>query len=360
MKKETALTWSWLNCLTKRRYETLKEVYGNLDHALEHLNEDLLKSLGCRDETLFKILNRYEEFDVKAYQTELDRRGLRLISTEDETYPSSLKEIGDPPIFLVYKGDLEILHQPCIGLVGTREVSPYGKRVVEEFVPALVQAKMITVSGLAQGIDTVVAQETLRAGGRTVAVLGHGLSMILPQSNGALAKEIIETGGLIMSEFPIDTPPDKHTFPARNRIIAGLTLGTVVFEAPESSGALITAELALEYGREVFAVPGQIFDPNFAGCHKIIGRGHAKLVTTPKDVLEEIGIVLSECEEQSLYTPKNPDEERLLSTLTTMPQTMSTIIDRSGIDAGKINTSLTMMELAGAVKNVGNGEWVRT
>lgn len=359
MHPRSALTWSWLNCLTKKRYDALKEVYGDLDHALEHLNEDLLKSLGCRDETLFKVLNRHEEFDSETYAKELDRRGLKILSIEDDAYPSALKEIGDPPIFLSYKGDLEILHQPCIGLVGTREMSPYGKRIVEEFVPAFVQAKMITVSGLAQGIDTVVAQETLRAGGRTVAVLGHGLSMILPQSNGALAKEILETGGLIMSEFPIDTPPDKHTFPARNRIIAGLTLGTVVFEAPESSGALITAELALEYGREVFAVPGQIFDPNFAGCHKIIGRGQAKLVTTPKEVLEEIGIIVSECNEQSPYTPTNPDEEQLLNVLTSMPLAMHVLVERSGMDTGKINTALTMMELSGAVKNMGNGEWVR-
>lgn len=335
-------------------------MYGDLDHALEHLNEDLLKSLGCHDETLFKILNRYDEFDVKTYAAELERRGLALLSIEDDAYPPSLKEIGDPPIFLSYKGDLDILHQPCIGLVGTRQMSPYGKRIVEEFIPDLVQAKMTTVSGLAQGIDTAVAQETIKSDGKTVAILGHGLSMILPQSNSALAKEILETGGLIMSEFPLDTPPDKHTFPARNRIIAGLTLGTVVFEAPKESGALITAELALEYGREVFAIPGQIFDTNFAGCHKIISLGHAKLVTTPQEILEEIGIVVSECQEQSPYTPSNPDEEQLLTVLTTMPQTMSSIIERSGIDAGRTNTALTMMELAGAAKNVGNGEWVRT
>ncbi|MFA7682384.1 MAG: DNA-processing protein DprA, partial [Candidatus Peribacteraceae bacterium] len=238
MTRENTLVWSWLGVLTKKRYDVLQDVYGNLDEALGHMSEELLKSLGCREETVWKTLNRLEEFDPSAYDQELKKRDLHLLSIEDASYPEALRTLPDPPVFLMYRGDLTILSQPCIALVGTRNMSSYGKRVVEEFVPAFVSAGMVTVSGLALGIDTYVAQQTIALSGRTVAVLGHGMAQIFPRSNARLAEQIVENGGLLLSEFPLDSAPDKYTFPARNRIIAGLSLGTVVLEAGEGSGAL--------------------------------------------------------------------------------------------------------------------------
>jgi len=155
-----------------------------------------------------------------------------------------------------------------------------------------------------------------------------------------------------------DQKPDKYTFPSRNRIIAGLSLGTIVFEAGDRSGALITADLALDYGRDVFAVPGQIFDEHFVGCHQIIAKGHAKLVSNPQEVLSDLGVVVSEKSESS-FVAKTELEDTLFKTLTTMPQSVGDLVERSSLNAGNVNTTLTMLELSGAAKNVGNGMWVR-
>jgi len=360
MLKETALTWSWLNVLTKKRYESLVKMFGDIDHVLEHIDESLLKGMGCRDDTVEKTLNRLEEFDSNWYEKELKEREVQLISVEDDSYPAALKEIGDYPIFLYARGDISILSQPCIAVVGTRNISAYGKRVTESIVPDLVHAGMVTVSGLAIGVDALTAQETIAAGGRTVAVLGHGLAEVYPRLNAKLADQIVESGGLILSEFPLDAPPDTYTFPARNRIIAGLSLGTVIIEAGKGSGALITAELALEYNRDVFAVPGQIFDEQYIGCHEIIAKGCAKLITSSKDILQEFSIIAPESDRESAYIPQDETQQSVLDALTSMPQTVTDLVNKSGIDTGTMNAALTMMELSGGVKNMGGGMWVKT
>lgn len=358
METSAALTWSALNILTKQRLDAIQEVFGDLESALKHVNEEFLRGLGCRQETIVNALLRLEEFDAAAYEKELGKRGIHFLTIEDPEYPSRLKEIGDPPVFLYYQGDLSLLDQPCIALVGTRQMSTAGKQVTDAFVPDLVAAGVVTVSGLAVGIDAEVAKETLHAGGKTVAVLGHGLRMIYPQSNAKLAQEILKSGGLILSEYALDLRPDKYTFPGRNRIIAGLSLGTVVLEAPTESGSIITAELALEYNRDVFAVPGYAFDPNYSGCHQMISKGQAKLVVSAKDILQELGMVAPE-KKESAYKAENAEEERLLKILTSMPQPMDDLVAKSKLEPGKVSATLTMMELAGAAKNIGGGQWVR-
>ncbi len=360
MKQTTALKFSWLNFLTKKRYDALLAKFGSLDDALGHIDQEVLAQLGCREETQFEVLNRLEEFDPDAYAAELAKRSITFITLEDEAYPRSLLQIPDPPVFLYAQGSLQIVDQPCIGCVGTREMSPYGKRVVEQFVPAFVRAGLTTVSGLALGIDAAVAEETMRAGAATVAVLGHGMGQIYPRANAALAKRIVESGGLLLSEFPLDQQPGKFTFPARNRIIAALSVGTVVFEAGRESGALITAELALEYGRDVFAVPGQIFDEHFAGCHYLIGAGQAKLVASPDDVLREIGVVAPSGERTQAFRSEDAEEQRVYDALTSMPQSVSDLTERAVLETAVINAKLTMLELSGAAKNIGNGMWVQT
>jgi DNA processing protein len=178
--------------------------------------------------------------------------------------------------------------------------------------------------------------------------------------NERLAAKIVANGGLLVSEFAMDIEPDVYTFPARNRIIAGLSLGTLVIEAPRDSGAIITAQLALEYGREVFAVPGSAFDDNMAGCHRLIERGHARLVTTPDDVLQELGIVHSADEpQQSLFLPQSPQQEAVYKVLSGMPHSADDISLRTQLSASAVATALTLMELAGAARNVGGGQWVR-
>lgn len=358
MQPATALLWWFLNVLTLKRYEALKAVYGDLDAALKDLSPAMLKELGLKQDAIEAAFVRLEEFDAAQYLAQMAKYGVELLTIEDEAYPSPLKESGDPPLFLSYRGNITLFHQPLIGCVGTRAMSPYGKRTVEAFIPALVRAGLTTVSGLALGIDALVAKETIRAGGRTIAVLGNGLGSIYPASNAKLAQEILESGGVIVSEFPLDMPPGKFTFPARNRIIAGLSTGTIVFEAPEASGSIITADLALEYNRDVFAVPGTIFDPNFAGCHRLISKGHARLVTRPEDVLEELGVV-TPAKSPVSAAQKNAEEQHIYSILTTMPQSVDKLIERAERSMAQVSSTLTMLELSGSAKKVGVGEWVR-
>lgn len=358
MDRTTALTWSWLNVLNAKRLEALLHVYGDLTKALKHIDEELLQELGCRQDTVLATLNRLEEFDPEAYERELKKRDLSFVTIEDDAYPARLKDIPDAPVFLYWRGNLSVLEQPCLALVGTREMSDYGQRVTEEFVPKIVQAGFVTVSGLALGIDAAVARETMAAGGKTVAVLGHGLGKIYPQENARLAEDIIENGGLYLSEFPLDEKGGKYTFPARNRIIAGLSLGTVVLEAPLGSGALITADLALDYGREVFVVPGPIFDPHYAGSHQMLSKGHAKLVGSVADIFSELGVVSPQSAPMT-YDPRSAGEAALLAVLSSLPQTADALMERSGLPAAQIAATLTMMELNGAVKQAGHGQWVR-
>ncbi len=360
MQLDVALQWSWMNVLTKKRYDALCERFGDLDTAMKHLSVELLSELGCKQETIFLAMNRLEELSPAEHQKELEKRGLRLISIEDEDYPSALRTVDDPPIFLFIRGDLSILTEPCLAMVGTREMSEYGKRVVGFLTPEIVGAGIVTVSGLAQGIDGEVARETIAQGGKTVAVVGHGLGMMYPKAHERLAEEIINNGGLILSEFPLDIRPDKHTFPARNRIIAALSLGTIVLEAAIDSGSLITADLALGYGRDVFAVPGPIFDPNYAGCHQLIVQGQAKLVRTAQDVFDEMGIVhhvLPSSQEENMGD--NPDERTILSSLTSLPKTVDDLSEQTSMNVGSITSILTILELRGIVKNIGGGKWVK-
>jgi DNA processing protein len=359
--REALSAWSEINVLDKRRYDAVIEVFGSLEKALPLLSVDFLQQLGCREDTAQKAMLRLEEFDAAREEQRLAANGITFLTIEDDAYPRALRAIEDPPVFLYYKGDLSVLEQPCIGLVGTRGMTAYGKRVTDTFVEPLVRAGLVTISGLAKGIDTRVAEETLRAGGRTVAALGHGFGMIFPAENGALSKKMVEKGGLLLTEFPFSKGSDTYTFPARNRIVAALSLGVIVLEAPVKSGALITADLALDYNREVFAVPGPIFEENYAGCHQLIAKGQAHLVTTPEQVLTHLRIAAPAADAGAApeFHADTPEEAALWNALTALPQTTDQLVAKSGLTAAQVSISLTMLELKGAARNVGGGEWVR-
>lgn len=360
MQQNTALTWWWLNILNRKRYELLKGMFGDLDAALTELSVSMLQELGLKEETIEATLERLRTFDAQREHERLKEKHIQFCTIEDDHYPVRLREIADPPVFLSYIGDLSILHHPCIGVVGTRAMTSYGRRITEAFVPMFARSGCVTVSGLALGVDSAVAQETIGANGATVAVVGHGLSSIYPRANTRLAEKIIAHGGLLISEYPMDMGPDVYTFPARNRIIAGLSIGTLVVEAPEDSGAIITAELALEYGREVFAVPGSAFDDNMAGCHRLIECGHARLVTKSEDILAELGILHRAKEvERQLFLPESDQQSSIYKVLSGMPQSVDDIAIRAALGVASVATALTLMELAGAVRNVGGGQWVR-
>lgn len=358
MQPETALLFWWLNILNKKRYDALVQRCGSLDAALGQLSPALLREIGVKTDSIEKLFVRLEEFDAASALSRLRASDVAVLSVEDDAYPRLLKETADPPVFLSYRGDLSALDHPTVAVVGTRDMSPYGERLTEWIVPPLVRAGCTTVSGLAYGVDAVVARSTIEASGATVAVLGSGLGAIYPKDHDRLAATIVASGGLLLSEYPFSEGPLQHAFPARNRIVAGLSLATVVVEAPAQSGALITARLALEENRDVFACSGQAFDPHFDGCHRLIAEGQAQLLRAPEDVLRTMGVVAPASGERRAYEPVSADEAAVYAALTTLPASMDDLVQKTGKTAGELAGTLTMLEIAGAVAKVGAG-WVR-
>lgn len=277
----------------------------------------------------------------------------------DKHYPPLLKEINDPPPLLFVQGDISYLTRPQIALVGSRYPSPTGREIALNFAKHFSSVGLTVTSGLAVGIDTEAHQGALSEKGGTIAVLGSGLDRLYPAANKKLAQEIIEKGALV-SEFPLGTPPLPTHFPRRNRIISGLTVGTLVVEAALKSGSLITAKLALDQGREVFAIPGSIYSPLAKGCHALIRQG-AKLVETANDVLEELGSLLKwvDCravknETLSLF-PLSAQNESLLSLVGFEPTSVDGIMGRSRLTAGDVSIMLLELELQGFVVSVPGG-----
>jgi len=231
-----------------------------------------------------KFVNPYNEWQ------KLQKQKINFILSSENKYPYLLKEIPYPPLSLYIKGKIPE-KMPCIAVIGTRKMSAYGKLVTKKLVKELVDYNFVIVSGLAEGVDTIAHKTALKNKGKTIAVLGSGLNKIFPYNNRKLAQEITKHGALI-TEYPLESPPLKHYFPWRNRIISGLCSAIIVIEAPERSGALITARFALEQNREVFAIPGSIFNKNSIGTNNLIKQG-AKLVSKIEDILEELNMQLT-------------------------------------------------------------------
>ncbi len=274
------------------------------------------------------------------------------LTSDDHSYPPLLKEISSPPRRLYCRGVLP-KNSLCIAVVGTRRPTRYGLEITETLVQGLVDAGIIIVSGLATGIDTAAHKAALDAGGTTIAVLGSGIDdeSLFPPQNRGLARRIAESGGAVLSEHPPGTNALKAYFPQRNRIIAGLSQGTVVIEAREKSGALITARFALDANREVFAVPGPAFSPTSYGPHALIKQG-AKLVTSTQDILEELGGA-SYTQERSARPHANlSDEETLLLTFLDEPQTVGELKLKTRFETSTLIAMLSLLELKGLTRTV--------
>jgi len=290
----------------------------------------------------------------------LEKNNSRIISLDDSLYPGLLKEIHDSPFVLYVQGDVTALMQQQIAIVGSRHPTPNGRELSFQFAKELVSAGLVITSGLALGIDAASHAGALAANGKTIAVLGTGLKLVYPRDNRKLAEDIVERGGAIVSEFPIDTPPKAIHFPLRNRIISGLSLGVLVIEAAVRSGSLITARMALEQNREVFAIPGSIHNPLSHGCHQLIRQG-AKLVEKAEDVLEEIRLLnkqvnhaVSHSEKQEPVDP-DPTVERVLAQIGYEVTSLDVIILRSQLTAAEVSSMLLPLELEGYVRVVPGG-----
>lgn len=291
--------------------------------------------------------------------TQVQRLGVQAVTLADDEYPALLKEIYAPPPVLFIKGTLLPTDGLALAVVGTRSATAYGRLVAERFVSALVENGVTIVSGLARGIDAVAHRVTLEHGGRTIAVLGSGVDVIYPNEHRSLA-EAISAGGALISEYAPGTKPERDNFPARNRLIAGLTRGALILEAGEVSGALITARMALEQNREVFAVPGNVTSAASAGTNALIRQGEAKLVTRVEDILEEInpGLVAEQLRLVDLL-PDNEVERVLLRALSAEPLHVDDLARAADLPVATVSSTLTMLELKGMVKHAGGMVYAR-
>ena len=314
-----------------------------------------IESSGLTEKMAAKLRSKLGEIDPEKEWKKLQDLGIKTVTIFDEDYPAPLKEIFAPPSILYYKGELFGTDRN-IGIVGTRKPTPYGIDAAKQICKELCSVGFNLISGLAHGIDTVAHQTAVNEGALTGTILGSSLDNIYPPQNEKLAKKITEGSGFVMSEYPLGTEPFKYNFPQRNRIISGLSLGIVVVEAKEKSGALITANFALEQGREVFAVPGQIFSKNSKGPHDLIKLG-AKLIDSARDIAQELNI------ETEFDNPKNnayalPTEQQIiLEILKEGPVAPNEIIKISRHDASVIGSLLTIMELEGRIKKLTSGEF---
>lgn len=289
----------------------------------------------------------------------LIEKGIGTTTILDDDYPVILRQIHDPPPVLFYLGQWGNGDDRGFGIVGSRKATVYGQKVAHRFGRELAEAGFVIVSGMARGVDSYAHRGCLEAGGRTIAVLGSGLDVVYPRENRKLAEQITETG-ILLTEFVPGTAPLPHNFPARNRIIAGLSLGILVVEAGAKSGALITADFALEQGKDVFAVPGPITSPNSKGTHHLIKQG-AKLVDQVGDILEEyhVGESTFHPEVQDTMLLLTPDEQAVYDILDWSPRRVEELIEKTGWAPGKMQTVLTLLELHGLVEQLPGRQFIR-
>lgn len=347
------LAWQLLLPGQSRRFHDLLAVFGSPREPLELPLAQLAVVLGPKQAV--ELVRRREALDIERELDKLKQAGVSFVTLVDHNYPSPLREIPDPPAALFYRGELRP-DELAVAIVGTRRCSHYGRLVAETLAAEVAGAGVTVVSGLARGIDTAAHKGALAVGGRTVAVLGTGLDTCYPRENQRLLAEIARTG-LVLSEFPLGMPSEPWHFPVRNRIIAGLSRAVVVVEARRRSGALITADLALEQGREVMAVPGNITSPLSAGTNWLIQQG-ARLVTGAQDVLEGLGLSGSRPEEKDVAV-LDDFEAALLALLSERPLTQEEIIQQMKTPAHKVLAVLVYLELRGLVRSLPGGLYVR-
>ena len=340
----------------KVRIAHLKEHCGSLQNAWK-APEDDLRQAGLDSRSIEALVTLRPKISLDAEMEQLKRHSVKAFACEDVCYPARLKEIYDYPPVIYVKGDLPSQDEPCLALVGTRRPTIYGRHATEEIVADLIRSKITIISGLARGIDSIAHRTALDTGGKTIAVFASGLDIVYPGENAKLAQAISEHGALI-SEYPLGVKPRTEYFPLRNRIMSGLSLGVLVIEAREKSGALITAHQAIEQNREVFAIPGSIFSPTSTGTNRLIQEG-AKLVHNYTDILEELNIPVPEQQlEIAEFLATNESEAIILKEINSEPKHIDEICRNSGLTMPEVSSILAMLELKGAARQVGNMSYV--
>ena len=338
------------------KFRALLNHFGDLEEAWRADAREL-KEAGLDQRALRNLTTKRSKTSLDAEMEKIEHQGAKVLTWDDPTYPPRLLNIYNPPPVLYVKGEILEEDQWAVAVVGTRGATVYGKEVARRTAGGLTRNGLTIVSGLARGIDSEAHRAALDAGGRTIAVLGSGVDVIYPAESRKLAQTVVERGALV-SEYVMGTRPEASNFPPRNRIISGLSLGVVIVEAGERSGALITADFALEQGREVFAVPGNIFRKKSMGANKLIQQG-AKPVLSVEDILEELNLTMvSQQAEVRAIVPENETEAALLEYITADPIHVDEIRQKSDLPIAQVSSTLALMELKGMVRQVGGMNYV--
>lgn len=340
-----------------KRFALLLRAFGSAQAAWKAHERDL-RAAGLTETPLNNLLRVRDQLDLNAEMRRIASYGARIITQLDPEYPALLRTIDDSPILLYIRGTLIADDSKAIAIVGTRRASQYGLDVTTKLARDLTQQGVTIVSGLAQGIDAAAHKAALEAGGRTIAVLGCGIDDVYPREHRALAEHIVAQGAVI-TEFPPGAKPERHHFPRRNRIISGISLGVLITEAPENSGALITAACAADQGRDVFAVPGSIFHANSAGTNRLIQDG-AKPILQMNDILDELNLAYTTVQVRQMtghIAPENEIENRILSLLSGSPKHIDELVRESGLETAAVSSTLAILELKGLARSTGNMQY---
>ncbi len=361
MDRKSLYPWLALNQIAglgKIGYSRLIERYGSPEKVFQAELGELQSIEGIRKNTALAIVKFKRAEKIDRELDELEKQKVGVLTLSDPLYPFLLAKIHDPPPYLYYKGAPSNQDSRSLAIVGSRLASPYGIKMTERLAWGLSLKGLTVVSGMARGIDAAAHQGTLMAQGRTVAVLGSGLDVVYPGENSKLFERIVELG-LVFSEFPLGTLPERQNFPIRNRIISGMSLGVVIVEATQRSGSLITARLALEQGREVFAVPGSVESFKSSGTHSLIKQG-AKLVEHAQDILEELH--WEEASQQANPGPKmetvergpslSPKEKQIWDLLSNGPLHVDQMVRQGGMGISPLLSLLLEMEIKGLIQQL--------
>lgn len=361
---EAILRLSLTKGIGARTYKTLVETFGSVEAIFNAKRRDVEAIHGIGEKLSHAITEEARNVDIASEITFAQEKNVQIIPYTSEQYPKYLKDIYDPPLVLYVKGNLLATDAIALAIVGARRCTYYGLSQAERFSRLLAQKGFCIVSGMARGIDTAAHRGAILAQGRTIAVLGCGLGTVYPQENIELAEKIAAHGAII-SEFSMKTPPDYRNFPPRNRIISGLSLGVLVVESALNSGSLITAQWALEQGKEVFAIPGNIDNVYSRGSHKLIKEG-AKLVEDVSDIIQELGTIgeaLNECDEPEPKDTRNltlnSHEKKIFSLLSSSPIDIDEIIQITGLPTSVVSSTLMILEIKKIVKQLPGKRFVK-
>jgi DNA processing protein len=338
------------------RFQKLLDFFGKPEIAWQAPVE-ALREAGLSEKIAENVVRTRNTISLDKEWERIQKQGITVLTWEGDEYPRRLKEINQPPPVLYIKGDLSPDDEWPVAIVGTRRVTAYGRQVTDEIASMLSRSGVTIISGMARGVDSIAHKAALNSGGRTIAVLGSGVDRIYPPEHRVLADQIIEQGALI-SDYAPGTPPEASNFPARNRIISGLSIAVVVAEAGKRSGALITATFAADQGRDVFAVPGSIKSPQSRGTNRLLQDG-AYLVQDPDDILEVLSLTrLSQHRAARVVLPTDSVEAHLLQTLGHEPMHIDQIRARTELPIDEVTATLAVMELKGMVRQVGGMNYV--